>query len=173
VVGSNHYFGHNGEKNYKSLYRAKERFAFRVEEIPEQEIQHETVSSTRIRSALEEGNIQRANAYLEHNYMISANLEAGCGHTKAKNGYPCLQTRVNDPLKLLPPAGIYAASFRHRNRQEKALVDLEEDGLRVYPLDTEDVPGDGERTLYLHLRMCGPVEQDLSSLFDSIRELIY
>ncbi len=43
---------------------------FRVEEIPEQEIQNETVSSTKIRKALLEGNMQRANAYLEHHFMI-------------------------------------------------------------------------------------------------------
>lgn len=75
VVGFNHFFGHNREGSYSSLYASRERFSFKVEEIPGQEIQNETVSSSRIRKALKDGNIQRANAYLEHYYMISGCLE--------------------------------------------------------------------------------------------------
>ena len=74
VVGFNHFFGHNKEGNYHSLYKNRERLGYRVEEIPEQEIQNETVSSTKIRKALSEGNIQRVNAYLEHLYMVQTRL---------------------------------------------------------------------------------------------------
>ena len=48
----------------------REKYNFEAEEIPEQEVQHETVSSTKIRQAISEGYIQRANAYLDHYYMI-------------------------------------------------------------------------------------------------------
>jgi riboflavin kinase/FMN adenylyltransferase len=172
VVGFNHYFGYKREGNYSSLYQAKERFGFRVEEIPEQEIQNETVSSTRIRKALKEGNIQRANAYLEHYYMIRTHL--GAEHRqKLDDGQSCIQIPVDDPLKLLPPGGIYAASFYFRDRQEKALVHLKEDRLLLFPLEKEAVPGTGEQTIHFHLRLSGPGDPDLSQLIDAVRELIY
>jgi FAD synthase len=37
---------------------------------PEQDIHNETVSSTKIRQAFLDGNIQKANAYLDHHYII-------------------------------------------------------------------------------------------------------
>lgn len=172
VVGFNHYFGYNREGDYSSLYKAGERFAFRVEEIPEQEIQNETVSSTRIRKALKEGNIQRANAYLEHYYMFRTHLETE--HLlHMDGGQPGIQVPVADPLKLLPPAGSYAASFGLRDRQEKALVHLEEDRFLLFPLERDALPGAGELSIRFHLRLSGPGERDLSHMLDAIRELIY
>ena len=69
VVGFNHHFGFNKEGDYKQLWAMREKYNFEAEEIPEQEVQHETVSSTRIRQAISEGYIQRANAYLDHYYI--------------------------------------------------------------------------------------------------------
>jgi FAD synthase len=172
VVGFNHYFGHNREGNYASLYKAGQRFSFRVEEIPEQEIQNETVSSTRIRRALREGNIQRANAYLEHYYMISAGLEPGIeGMDKGRS--PFLRIRMNDPQKLLPPKGSYAASIRQRGLQRKALVQLEGKERRLYPLEPDAEPPGDEVTIYFHLRLYGSAQKDLTLQFERVRELIY
>ena len=53
----------------------REKYNFEAEEIPEQEVQHETVSSTSIRQAISEGYIQRANAYLDHYYIIMGKPE--------------------------------------------------------------------------------------------------
>jgi riboflavin kinase/FMN adenylyltransferase len=70
VAGFNHHFGFNQEGDYKQLREWRNRYGFEAEEIPEQEVQHETVSSTKIRKAIGEGYIQRANAYLDHYYLI-------------------------------------------------------------------------------------------------------
>ena len=163
VVGFNHFFGYNREGNYDSLYAARERFSFQVEEIPEQEIQNETVSSTRIRKALREGNIQRANAYLEHYYMVRADMDIRSG----------VHIPVNDPLKLLPPEGSYAASFSSGAYNEKALVHIGADGLRLFPLDPDKSALPGTQTIYFHLRLSGPGDPNIPSLLDAIRELIY
>lgn len=77
VVGFNHHFGHNREGDYEELKQLSSELKFMVEEIPEQDIQQETVSSTTIRKALLEGKIQRANAYLDHYYMIIGALGKG------------------------------------------------------------------------------------------------
>ncbi|MFW6096385.1 MAG: adenylyltransferase/cytidyltransferase family protein, partial [Bacteroidota bacterium] len=70
IVGFNHHFGHNREGDYEYLYELAKTHDFEVEEIPEQDVENETVSSTTIRQALSEGKIQRANAYLDHYYII-------------------------------------------------------------------------------------------------------
>ncbi len=51
VVGFNHFFGHNRSGNFDTLYSISEKHRFKVEEIPMQEIQNETVSSSKIRKA--------------------------------------------------------------------------------------------------------------------------
>ena len=75
VVGFNHHFGFNKEGDYKQLWDWQGKYHFEAEEIPEQEVYHETVSSTKIRQAISEGYIQRANAYLDHYYIIKGNPE--------------------------------------------------------------------------------------------------
>jgi len=172
VVGFNHFFGHRREGSFTSLYEARERFAFRVEEIPEQEIQNETVSSTRIRKALKEGNIQRANAYLEHYYMISGCMEPLPEQEKLY-AYPGIQIRVNDPLKLLPPTGGYAASYIIEDRYEKAFFQVGEEKLVLFPLDPEKSPGSGERMVRFHLRLDGTGHHELAQMLHAVRELIY
>jgi len=172
VVGFNHYFGHNREGNFTSLYNARERLGFQVEEIPEQEIQNETVSSTRIRKALNEGNIQRANAYLEHHYMIRVKLEALSGQNSRK-GHPGFRMLVNDPLKLLPPPGAYAASFLCSGQYEKALVYLEEESALLFPLENGVSPGFEEEVIRIHLRLDVSGDSDFAQIFDALRELIY
>ncbi|MCK7530535.1 MAG: hypothetical protein MZV63_05565 [Marinilabiliales bacterium] len=62
-------------------------YGFEAEEIPMQEVQNETVSSTRIRQALSEGYIQRANAYLDHFYII---IGAAAGDDSAIFSLRCL-----------------------------------------------------------------------------------
>ncbi len=107
VIGFNHHFGHNREGDYEYLYELGQYFNFDVEEIPHQDIDNETVSSTKIRKALREGNIQRANAYLDHHYIIRGVLESGDSGMKSA-GLPTLKLPVYEESKLIPPDGVYA-----------------------------------------------------------------
>ena len=51
-----------------------------------------------------------------------------------------MKIKIDDPLKILPPQGSYAASFRQGNRQDKAIIEIGEKGLRFYPLKPEAAP---------------------------------
>jgi riboflavin kinase/FMN adenylyltransferase len=121
VAGFNHHFGFNKEGDYKHLWDWREKYNFEAEEIPEQEVQHETVSSTRIRKAISEGYIQRANAYLDHYYMIIGRPE---NHfLPATPVLPSfLKITITEECKLLPATGIYAASVLTGQHNEKAMV---------------------------------------------------
>jgi len=172
VVGFNHYFGHNKEGSYASLYRARERFGFQVEEIPEQEIHNETVSSTKIRKALKEGNIQRANAYLGHHFLIRAAMEP-LPEQESETGYPCFRIPLSDPTKALPPDGEYATSFSENGRFKKALLCISEGTLVLYPLENATAVWEGEGLIRFHKKMGATGGSGLELQLDAVRELIY
>jgi riboflavin kinase/FMN adenylyltransferase len=109
VAGFNHHFGFNREGDYRQLWGWQEKYNFEAEEIPEQEVQHETVSSTKIRKAISEGYIQRANAYLDHYYMIMGKAEK-CLRDECETLSDFVRISMTEECKLLPSSGIYAIS---------------------------------------------------------------
>jgi riboflavin kinase/FMN adenylyltransferase len=121
VVGFNHHFGFNKEGDYRQLWEMQEKYAFEAEEIPEQEVQHESVSSTRIRKAISEGYIQRANAYLDHYYIIMGIPEVA-NFSESGEVLPFYRMRISDDSKLLPSDGIYAVAAESGGRVFKAMT---------------------------------------------------
>jgi len=172
VVGFNHYFGHNKEGSYDSLYQLRKSHGFEVEEIPEQEIQHETVSSTKIRKALAEGNIQRANAYLDHHYFMLAQLEPHGGYS-LRHQHPCFLVRHHDPLKLLPPPGSYAVSLQTDQGHEKGSLYIGAQEMLLLPLNPHVSTESMEASIRLHKRIDGAEILDPPRVLDAVRELIY
>jgi riboflavin kinase/FMN adenylyltransferase len=172
VVGFNHFFGFNKEGSYASLYRDREKYGYRVEEIPKQEIQNETVSSTRIRRALMEGNIQRANAYLEHFYMVQTDL-APLQDTPGEQDFKRFVFRVDDPHKLLPPEGAYAVSFQWRNRQIKGAVLISSSEHLLLYLEPLLFPEETKVRIQFHKQINGGKFTPPKLLLETVRELIY
>jgi riboflavin kinase/FMN adenylyltransferase len=123
IVGFNHYFGHNKEGNYNSLHDLAGEYGFEVEEIPEQDIQNESVSSTKIRKALLEGDIQRANAYLDHQYIIIGELTHGSEVCK-NLGLPTMSVFIDEDIKLVPPQGVYAVSLICENDYFRGMLNI-------------------------------------------------
>lgn len=121
VVGFNHHFGFNKEGDYKQLWDWQGKYHFEAEEIPEQEVYHETVSSTRIREAIRDGYIQRANAYLDHYYIIKGKVEKS-----SFENIPVLPVLYKIPLteecKILPAPGIYAVSAGSETTASKGMA---------------------------------------------------
>lgn len=172
VVGFNHFFGHNKEGSYASLYNSRERYGYRVEEIPEQEIQNETVSSTKIRKALREGNIQRANAYLEHIFMVQTFLERKT-ESPARTAQDCFEFSPEDELKLLPPKGSYAASILRQDSSVKGLVQISASGNFIFPLRNNFSMEEGNIIIRFHKRIEAGQHAKLEDLLHTIQELIY
>ncbi len=123
IVGFNHHFGHNREGDYAYLYELAKTHDFQVEEIPEQDIENETVSSTTIRAALKEGRIQRANAYLDHFYIMMGKLSDG--HPRCREiGFPTYEIEMEEDVKLIPPQGVYAISLVHCHSKYKGMLNI-------------------------------------------------
>jgi riboflavin kinase/FMN adenylyltransferase len=121
VVGFNHHFGFNKEGNYKQLWDLRNKYNFEAEEIPMQEVQNETVSSSKIRQAISEGYIQRANAYLDHYYIVIGKPE------EYYNPGTVIETQfvripITEETKLLPASGIYAVTAAGETFYSKGMV---------------------------------------------------
>lgn len=121
VVGHNHHFGHARQGDYSYLHTLSREVGFEVEEIPLKLIENETVSSTKIRKALKEGNIQRANAYLDHQYIIKGFLYAG-KLINQSDKQPLIGIQVTATEKLIPPPGIYAGNILVEDRWLKVMT---------------------------------------------------
>jgi riboflavin kinase / FMN adenylyltransferase len=132
VVGFNHHFGHNREGDYDYLHELGKYYDFTVEEIPEQDIHNEFVSSTKIRKAILEGNVQRANAYLDHEYFILAPLKPAAD-LSGSGEFTWFDVFAEEPEKQIPPPGVYAGSIPEDDARIKVLVMVTEgtSGMRV------------------------------------------
>jgi len=173
VAGFNHHFGFNKEGDYKQLWAMREKYNFEAEEIPEQEVMHETVSSTKIRQAISEGFIQKANAYLDHYYIVMGKPER---YQYRNNFYEINLAKVplTEECKLLPAPGIYAVSLKTDSRDSKGMViiyETPENGREVLLniLDGDPVRLGHDTTIFFHKRIHGSV--NLSDQSDSARWL--
>ncbi len=123
VIGFNHQFGYNREGNFDFLKELGNYYHFDVEEIPEQDIHNETVSSTLIRKALQEGKIQRANAYLDYHYMIMGKLNPGSSELIVRN-VNTAYINIEEECKLVPPDGVYAVRIEVGNNSFKGILNI-------------------------------------------------
>jgi riboflavin kinase/FMN adenylyltransferase len=123
IVGFNHHFGHNREGDYSYLYDLTKTHDFTVEEIPEQDLENETVSSTITRKALLDGRVQRANAYLDHFFIVTGELRKG--NVKCKEiGFPTLEIIIEEDVKLIPMQGVYAISAECDSQRYRGMLNI-------------------------------------------------
>ena len=115
VIGYNHHFGRNREGSFEHLKEFAPLYGFEVEEIPVQLLDDVGVSSTKIRRALLNGNVQQANDYLGYNYSLNGTVVQGrkIGRTI---GFPTLNIEVKEANKLIPKNGVYAVQMMHADK---------------------------------------------------------
>ena len=123
VIGYDHRFGSNREGNIETLKELSKVYNFVVEEIPAQEINQLNVSSTRIRKAIEAGEIQTANDFLGYTFFITGKVVKGkqLGRTI---GYPTANLLIEDNDKLIPKIGVYAVNVVLNNLSYKGMLNI-------------------------------------------------
>ena len=109
VIGYDHHFGRNREGSIKELQELSSLYNFTLEQIPPQKKNDVSVSSTKIRKLLQEGNIENANKYLGYEYMLTGNVVHGNKMGRTIN-YPTANLEVED-CKLIPKAGVYVVKL--------------------------------------------------------------
>ncbi|UII81186.1 bifunctional riboflavin kinase/FAD synthetase [Flagellimonas sp. CMM7] len=106
IIGYDHRFGRNRNANIQDLISFGNALDFDVEEIPVQEIDEVSVSSTKIRNALLEGDVNTANTYLNYAYMLTGTIKKGKGLGK-QFGFPTANLNIAEEYKLIPKNGVY------------------------------------------------------------------
>jgi riboflavin kinase/FMN adenylyltransferase len=106
IIGYDHRFGRNRTANINDLIAFGSTLDFEVDEISAQEIDDVSVSSTKIRKALSEGDINTANSYLGYNYMLTGKVQRGKGIGRQLN-YPTANIQIEEAYKLIPKIGAY------------------------------------------------------------------
>ncbi len=123
IIGYDHKFGNNREGNIETLKQFASEYNFSVEEIPAHEIDSINVSSTKIRKAIEQGEMEVATNFLGYNYFISGTVVEGkrLGRTL---GYPTANIEVGDKTKLIPQTGIYAVTTIVDKQRYKGMMSI-------------------------------------------------
>ena len=106
VIGYDHQFGKDRKGNFEQLKEYGKIYNFDVEKITAQEIEDVSVSSTKIRIAIEKGYIKKANKYLGYNYLLSGKIVKGQGLGRKLN-FPTLNLHIQEDYKLIPKTGVY------------------------------------------------------------------
>jgi riboflavin kinase/FMN adenylyltransferase len=109
IIGYDHRFGKNRTANIDDLTAFGLKYGFEVEQISAQEINDISISSTKIRTALEDGEINLANEYLGYSYFLSGTVVKGkqLGRTIS---FPTANIELEEEYKLVPKNGVYIVS---------------------------------------------------------------
>jgi len=177
VIGYDHHFGKNREGSFEQLKRNAPAYGFEVEEIPRQDIDHIVVSSTKIRKALEEGDVETANHFLGNPYSITGRVVMGDKLGRIL-GYPTANIEIDTANKLIPADSIYAATVKYEHRLFKGMLYIgnrptvygtkRNIEVNIFDFDRE-IYGDS-LTIYLHKLIRGDIKfNDLAALKDQLR----
>ena len=109
IIGYDHRFGRNRTADINDLIQYGEEYNFEVEQISALEINEVSVSSTKIRNALNAGYLETANRYLGYPYFLTGNVVKGkqLGRTI---GFPTANINITESYKLIPDKGVYVVS---------------------------------------------------------------
>lgn len=109
IIGYDHRFGKNRSADIHDLIEFGKKYHFDVEQISAQELNAVSVSSTKIRKALSDGDVALAQTYLNYPYLISGKVVSGkqLGRTI---GYPTANIEIAENYKLIPAIGVYVVA---------------------------------------------------------------
>lgn len=123
VIGYDHHFGKNRSANINDLKLFAKRYDFKVEEISAQDIEDVTVSSTKIRKALNEGEVDLANSYLGYNFFITGTVVKGKGLGRTID-FPTANISITASYKLIPGNGVFVVKSTIENKSIFGMMNI-------------------------------------------------
>jgi len=123
IIGYDHRFGRNRTANINDLIGFGKQFDFEVEQISVQEIDAVSVSSTKIRKALLDGNIALANEYLGYAYLLTGTIAKGKGIGRTI-GFPTANLSIEESYKLIPKNGVYIIQSKLNDKLKFGMMNI-------------------------------------------------
>ncbi len=163
IIGYDHHFGRNREGTFEDLLELANLYGFEVEQIEAQEFKDTQVSSTKIRSAIESGDMKTARHFLGYPFLLSGIVAQGAGIGRTL-GFKTANIGIKDRFKIIPPNGVYAVHVNIKGQAYKGMLNI---GVRPSIKDS------GGRTIEVHIF---GLDEDLYGLeisvglLDKIRE---
>ena len=123
IIGHDHRFGRNRTATIDDLIRFGEEFGFEVEKISALAVDEISVSSTKIRNALNEGNVDYANTFLGYPYFINGTVVQGKQLGRTIN-FPTANIEPTESYKLIPANGVYVVSSQINSKTVYGMMNI-------------------------------------------------
>ena len=123
VIGYDHKFGQNRSGNIDLLRSMAEDLYFEIVEIEAQLVNEITVSSTKVRNDLLDGNVEEAMLLLGHPFMLSGTVTKGKQLGK-KLGFPTANIELSEPNKLIPGSGVFIVRVQHNDKWHNGMLNI-------------------------------------------------
>ncbi len=123
VIGYDHKFGKNREGNEAVLKQLGKKYNFGVSVVPPLSMDLENLSSSKIRKALLNGELEKANKYLGRNFYFYGKVVEGARRGRLI-GFPTANLEINDPHKLVPKSGVYLVNCSFNSEKYYGLMNI-------------------------------------------------
>ena len=123
VVGYDHKFGKNREGGFDYLKKCAEKFKFEIERLDALLVEEDSVSSTKIRNALQNGEIEKANHYLGYHFTLHGTVVEG-KQLGRKLGFPTANIEASDKNKIIPGYGVYAVKVELNGADYNGMLNI-------------------------------------------------
>ena len=123
IVGHNHHFGRNREGAADNLQEYADLFDFNVHPVLPFKLNNVEVSSTKIRTAILNGQIDVSNSYLGYNFKLTGRVVRGNGLGR-QIGFPTANIEINDQNKIIPQNGVYSVFIHYSNKKFQGMLNI-------------------------------------------------
>lgn len=123
AIGYDHKFGKDRSGEFSKLLEIKEKYGLEIKKIEAYSLENNNISSTKIRNALQEGNVYLANKYLGYYYSLSGIIIQG-KKIGRKLGFPTANIQLIFPEKLIPAKGVYAVNVFYKNEKHYGMLNI-------------------------------------------------
>lgn len=123
IIGHDHRFGRNRTATIDDLIRFGDEFGFEVEKISALAVNEISVSSTKIRNALNEGNVDYANTFLGYHYFINGTVVQGKQLGRTIN-FPTANIEPTENYKLVPANGVYVVASQINGKTVRGMMNI-------------------------------------------------
>ena len=123
VVGYDHRFGQGRKGDFHSLQTLSNSLGFKVEQLSQLSVDNQTVSSSKIRMALDAGEVKLAKNYLGYNYTLTGEVVEG-QKLGRQLGFPTANIDTHDSTKQVPQDGVYAVMVEVAGVLHQGMVNI-------------------------------------------------
>lgn len=123
VVGYDHKFGKNRQGDFEFLKNCAARLDFQIEKLDVLLMNESNVSSTKIREALQKGDIEIANAFLGYPFTLHGTVVEG-QQLGRKIQFPTANVEASDPDKIIPGFGVYAVRVQVQSQWYQGMLNI-------------------------------------------------